>query len=35
LPELKEIAKSQKANFIRFNSPVKNLKKNKISFEKL
>jgi len=35
LPELKKIAKEQKANFIRFNSPVKNLKKNKQNFKKL
>ncbi len=35
LKELKQIAKAQKANFIRFNSPVKNTISNKKQFEKL
>ncbi len=35
LKELKKIAKENKASFIRFNSPVKNLKENKKSFKKL
>ena len=33
--QLKKIWKEKNANFIRFNSPVKNLKENKKSFEKL
>ena len=35
IKELKNIWKENKANFIRFNSPVKNLKENKKEFEKL
>jgi len=35
LTKIKNIAKTQKANFIRFNSPVKNLVKNKEKFKKL
>lgn len=34
-PELKNIWKHNKADFIRFNSPVKNTRQNKESFEKL
>ena len=33
--ELKNIWKEQKANFIRFNSPIENTKKNKANFKKL
>ncbi|MDR2640131.1 MAG: hypothetical protein LBC61_02075 [Candidatus Peribacteria bacterium] len=35
LPKLKEKAKEEKAVFIRLNSPIKNLKENKLNFEKL
>jgi len=35
LTKIKNIAKTQKANFIRFNSPVKNLISNKNKFKNL